>query len=84
MIYFAWAPDGQAETLYGPPNPRTSKRSHSGGLSAFTSCKARAAFIEQSRGIAVAVTRPFARQMRAGLNERAFNVLVAALVGGEI
>lgn len=83
MIYFAWAPDGHTETLYGPPNPRTGKRSHTGVLSAFTSRKARTAFMEQSRGLAMAVTRPFARQMRGGLDERAFNELVAVLSGGE-
>lgn len=82
MIYFAWAADSQAETFYGPPNPRTGKRSRVGVLSAFTSRKARAAFIAQSQGTAV-VTRPYARQMKAGLDERAFNELVAALVGGE-
>ncbi len=82
MIYFAWVPDSQTETFYGPPNPRTGKRSRVGVLSAFTSRKARSAFIEQSQG-AVVVTRPYARQMKAGLDERAFNELVVALVGGE-
>ncbi|MCX0435267.1 hypothetical protein [Aeromonas veronii] len=45
--------------------------------------KARTAFMEQSRGLAMAVTRPFARQMGAGLDERAFNELVAVLNWGE-
>lgn len=79
MIYFAWAADSQAETFYGPPNPRTGKRSRVGVLSAFSSRKARSAFIAQSQG-AAAATRPYARQMKAGLDDRAFNELVAALV----
>lgn len=79
MIYFAWAADSQTETFYGLPNPRTGQRSYAGVLSS----KARTVFIEQSRGIAVAVTHPFARQMRAGLNERVFNELVAVLTGGQ-
>lgn len=53
MIYFAWAADSQAETFYGPPNPRTGKRSRVGVLSAFTSRKARSAFIEQSQGVQI-------------------------------
>ncbi|OKP44061.1 hypothetical protein BJP24_13205 [Aeromonas allosaccharophila] len=84
MIYFAWAADSQTGTFYGPPNPRTCKRSRVGVLSAFTSRKARSVFIEQSQGAAAVVTRPYARQMKAGLDERAFNELVAALVGGEV
>ncbi|ATL94023.1 hypothetical protein CK911_15280 [Aeromonas sp. CU5] len=84
MIYFAWAADSQTETFYGPPNPRTGKRSHVGVLSAFTSRKARSVFIEQSQRAVAVVTRPYARQMKAGLDERAFNELVAALVGGEV
>jgi hypothetical protein len=83
MIYFAWAADSQTETFYGLPNPRTCKRSCVGVLSAFTSRKARSVFIEQSQGAAAVVTRPYARQMKAGLDERAFNELVAAQVGGE-
>ncbi|BEE00552.1 hypothetical protein VAWG001_21660 [Aeromonas dhakensis] len=83
MIYFAWAADSQAETFYGPLNPRTGKRSRVGVLSAFTSRKARAAFIAQCKGSAAVVTRPYARQMKAGLEDRAFNELVAVLVGGE-
>ncbi|MNC22921.1 hypothetical protein D3C76_864950 [compost metagenome] len=84
MIYFAWAADGQTETFYGPLNPRTGKRSHVGVLSAFSSRKARSAFIEQSQGAAAVVTRPYARQMKAGLEDRAFNELVAVLVVGEL
>lgn len=83
MIYFAWAADSQAETFYGPPNPRTGKRSRVGELSAFTSRKARSVFIEQSQRAVAVVTRPYARQMKAGLEDRAFNELVAVLVGGE-
>ncbi|RAJ02748.1 hypothetical protein DEU50_11285 [Aeromonas salmonicida] len=83
MIYFAWAADSQTETFYGPLNPRTGKRSRVGVLSAFSSRKARSAFIEQSQGAAAVVTRPYARQMKAGLEDRAFNELVAVLVGGE-
>ncbi|MFL9691748.1 hypothetical protein [Aeromonas veronii] len=83
MIYFSWAADSQAETFYGPSNPRTGRRSQVGVLSAFTSRKARATFIEQSQGIAVVITRPYARQMKAGLDDRAFNKLVAVLVGEE-
>lgn len=84
MIYFAWAADSQAETFYGPPNPRTGKRSRVGVLSTFTSRKARSVFIEQSQRAVAVVTRPYARQMKAGLDEWAFNELVAALVGGEV
>lgn len=83
MIYFAWAADSQAETFYGPLNPRTGKRSRVGVLSVFTSRKARSAFIEQSQGAAAVVTRPYTRQMKAGLDYRAFKELVAILVGGE-
>lgn len=83
MIYFAWAADNQTETFYGPPNPRTGKRSRVGVLSAFTSRKARAAFIAQCKGAAAVVTRPYARQMKAGLDDRAFNELVTALIRGE-
>ena len=84
MIYFAWVADSQTETFYGPSNPRTGKRSRGGVLGAFTSRKARSAFIEQSQGAAAVVTRPYARQMKAGLDDRAFNELVAALAGGEV
>ena len=83
MIYFAWVADSQTETFYGPPNPRTGKRSRVGVLSAFTSRKARSAFIEQSQGAAAVVTRPYARQMKADLDDRTFNELVTALVRGE-
>jgi hypothetical protein len=84
MIYFAWAAYSQTETFYGPPNSRTGKRSRVGVLSTFTSRNARSVFIEQSQRAVAVVTRPYARQMKAGLDERAFNELVAALVGGEV
>jgi hypothetical protein len=83
MICFAWRAETPA-TLTGPVNPRTGKRSHAGTLSAFVSRKERAAFIERTNGSAVEVTRPYARQMKAGLDERAFNQLVAVLVGGDL
>lgn len=63
--------------------PRTGERSLAGSLSAFTSRQARAVFIDQTHGAAVAITARQARQMKAGLDERAFKELVAVLVGGD-
>ncbi|MCD6617039.1 hypothetical protein [Aeromonas veronii] len=83
MIYFAWYQHGEMAMLTGPENPRTGKRSCAGNLSAFTSQKQRAAFTRLSGGKAIPVTRSQARQLKAGLDERAFNELVAVLIGGE-
>ncbi|MGL5289307.1 MAG: hypothetical protein ACRC9N_07415 [Aeromonas sp.] len=83
MIYFAWASASEQPTFTGPANPRTGKRSQAGSLSAFDTREERDRFIELTKGRAVAVTRPFAREMKAGFDERAFKVHVAFLLGGE-
>ena len=41
-------------------------------------------FIEQTKGAAVAVTAKQARELKAGLDERAFKELVAVLIGGDL
>ncbi|MGL5225603.1 MAG: hypothetical protein ACRC8Q_09850 [Aeromonas sp.] len=83
MNYFAWASGSEQPTFTGPTNPRTGKRSQVGVLSAFGTKAERDRFIEQTKGKAVPVTRPFAREMKAGFDDRSFNQLVALLVGGE-
>lgn len=83
MTYYAWAQAGQAPTFVGPVNPRSGKRSQAGSLSAFASREAREQFVEQTHGAAVVVTAKQARELKAGLDERAFNELVNVLVGGE-
>lgn len=84
MTYFAWANGSEPPIFVGPINPRTGKRSQAGSLSAFTSRKARDRFIELTRGGAVAITAQQARERKAGLDERAFNELVAVLLGGDL
>ncbi|WP_439841675.1 hypothetical protein [Aeromonas taiwanensis] len=83
MIYFAWATHGSEPSFTGTAHPRTGKRSQAGSLSAFTWRKDRDRFIAQTRGAAVAVTAKQARELKAGLDERAFNELVAVLTGGD-
>lgn len=84
MTYFAWANGSEPPIFVGPINPRTGKRSQAGSLSAFTSRKARDRFIELTHGGAVAITVQQARERKAGLDERAFNELVAVLLGGDL
>ena len=82
MTYFAWASSTEQPTPIGPINPRTGKRSQAGSLSAFSWRSDRDRFIEQTKGAAVAVTAKQARELKAGLDERGFNELVAVLLGG--
>ncbi|MGU5693134.1 hypothetical protein [Aeromonas veronii] len=82
MRYFAWAAHGSEPTFTGPINPRTGKRSQAGSLSAFDWRRDRDRFIEQTKGAAVVVTAKQARELKAGLDEQAFNELVAVLTGG--
>jgi hypothetical protein len=83
MTYYAWAPVAQQPTFTGPANPKTGKRSQAGSLSAFASRRQRDEFIASTGGMAEAVTAKQARQLKAGLDERAFNELVTVLVGGD-
>lgn len=83
MTYYAWAPVVQQPTFTGPANPKTGKRSQTGSLSAFASRRQRDDFIASTNGMAEAVTAKQARQLKAGLDERAFNELVTVLVGGD-
>ncbi|MNI72600.1 hypothetical protein D3C73_1285530 [compost metagenome] len=82
--FFAWANGSEPPIVIGPVNPRTGKRSRAGSLSAFTSRKARDHFIGLTCGGAVAITAKQARERKAGLDERAFNELVAVLIGGDL
>ena len=84
MIYFAWAAHGSEPAFVGPVNPHTGKRSQAGSLSAFSWRSDLDRFIEQTKGAAVAVTAKQARELKAGLDERAFNELVAVLLGGTL
>lgn len=84
MTYFAWAAHGSEPVFVGPINPRTGKRSQAGSLSAFDWRRDRDRFIEQTKGAAVAVTAKQARELKAGLDERAFKELVAVLLGGTL
>ena len=84
MTYFAWAACSTQPTLTGTANPHTGKRSQLGSLSAFGWRRDRDRFIEQTKGAAVAVTAKQARELKAGLDERAFNELVAVLTGGDL
>ena len=83
MTYYAWAPAAQQPTFIGPANPKTGKRSQAGSLSAFACRRQRDAFIASTNGMARVVTATQARQLKAGLDERAFNELVRLQVGGE-
>ena len=83
MTYYAWAPAAQQPTFIGPANPKTGKRSQAGSLSAFACRQERDAFIASTNGMARVVTATQARQLKAGLDERAFNELVRLQVGGE-
>ncbi len=82
MRYFAWASSTTPPTFTGPINPRTGKRSQAGSLSVFGWRCDRDRFIEQTKGAAVAVTAKEARELKAGLDDRAFKELVAVLLGG--
>jgi hypothetical protein len=84
MTYYAWAPAAQQPTFIGPANPKTGKRSQAGSLSAFAHRRLRDEFIASTGGMAGAVTAKQARQMKAGLDERAFNELVSVLMGGDL
>ncbi|WP_270687991.1 hypothetical protein [Aeromonas sp. D3] len=83
MTYFAWAQHGPEPSFTGPDNPHSGKRSQVGSLSAFISRKERGLFIGQTLGAAIAVTAKQARELKAGLDDRAFNELVAVLTGGD-
>lgn len=83
MTYYAWAPAAQQPTFTGPANPKTGKRSQAGSLSAFACRRQRDEFIASTNGMAGAVTATQARQLKAGLDERAFNQLVVLSVGDE-
>ena len=83
MTYYAWAPAAQQPTFTGPANPKTGKRSQAGSLSAFACRQQRDAFIASTNGMARVVTATQARQLKAGLDERAFNQLVVLSVGDE-
>ncbi|MGN4956749.1 hypothetical protein ACTG16_12040 [Aeromonas sp. 23P] len=83
MTYFAWATVGDTPRFIGPVNPRSGKRSQAGCLSVFERRQDRDRFIEQTNGKAVAVTAQQARELKAGLDLRTFNQLVAVLLGGE-
>ncbi|MGL6353778.1 hypothetical protein [Aeromonas veronii] len=83
MTYYAWAPAAQQPTFIGPANPKTGKRSQAGSLSAFACSQQRDAFIASTNGMARVVTATQARQLKAGLDERAFNELVRLQVGGD-
>lgn len=80
MTYYAWVQDGDTPKFTGPVNRKSGKRSQAGSLSAFASRKARDEFLSLSRG-AVAVTADEARQLKAGLDQQAFEQLVAFSVG---
>jgi len=84
MIYFAWASGSEHPTFTGPINQRTGKRSQVGSLSAFCWRTDRDRFIAQTNGAAVAVTAKQARELKAGLDERAFKELVSVLTGGDL
>ena len=84
MRYFAWASSTTPPTFTGPINPRTGRRSQAGSLSAFLWRSDRDRFIEQTKGAAVAVTAKQARELKAGLDDRAFKELVAVLLGGTL
>jgi hypothetical protein len=81
MTYFAWANGSNPPTYIGPTHSRTGKRSQQGSLSAFATSKERGLFIQQTHGAAVAVTAKEARALKAGLDDRSFNELVAVLQG---
>jgi hypothetical protein len=83
MTYFAWANGTEPPTFTGPINPATGKRSQAGSLSAFTNRKARDQFTQQTKGAAVAVTAKQARELMAGLDQRAFSELVGVMTRGD-
>ena len=82
MRYFAWAAGSTPPTFTGTANQHTGKRSQLGSLSAFLWRSDRDRFIAQTKGAAVAVTAKEARELKAGLDDRAFKELVAVLLGG--
>lgn len=82
MTYYAWANGREPPIYIGPPNARTGKCSQQGSLSAFATRKERALFIEQTKDAAVPVTAKAARELKAGLDDRAFKDLVTVLLGG--
>jgi len=84
MTYFAWASDNQAETVYGPRDPKAGKRPCVCVLSSFTSHKAKSAFIVQNLGGTVVVAHTYVCQMKVGLEAWPFNEwVVTFLIGGE-
>ncbi|QFI56674.1 hypothetical protein FE240_08820 [Aeromonas simiae] len=83
FTFFAWAAANEPGFV-DPINPRTGKRSQADSLSVFPSRKARGQFIAQARGTALAVTAKKARQLKAGLDDRAFHELVDLLAGGDL
>ena len=80
MTYYAWVQAGGEPAFVGPVNPRTGKRSQAGSLSAFANRKARDEFVARSHR-AIAVNAGEARQLKAGLGQKAFEQLVALSVG---
>ena len=82
MTYFAWANGSSPATFIGPTHPRTGKRSQQGSLGAFMCRSDRDRFLAQTKGAAVAVTAKEARELKAGLDDRAFKELVVVLLGG--
>lgn len=72
---------GSTTNIHWSSQPKTGKRSRAGSLSAFASRRQRDEFIASTGGMAEAVTAKQARQLKAGLDERAFNELVTVLVG---
>lgn len=82
MTYFAWANGTNPPVFIGPTHSRTGKRSQQGSLSAFMCRSERDHFLAQTKGTAVAVTAKEARELKAGLDDRAFKELVAVLLGG--
>lgn len=81
MTSFAWANGSIPPTYISPTHSRTGKRSQQGSLSAFTMSKERGLFIQQTHRAAVAVTAKEARALKASLDDRSFNELVAVLLG---
>ncbi|KHA54538.1 hypothetical protein NM74_21625 [Aeromonas hydrophila] len=82
MTYFAWANGSEPATFIGPTHPGTGKRSQQGSLSAFMWRSDRDRFIAQTKGAVVAVTAKEVRELKAGLDDRAFKELIAVLLGG--
>lgn len=82
MTYIAWANGSEPTTFIDPHHPRTGKRPQQGRMSAFMWRSDRDRFIAQTQGAAVAVTAKEAQELKARLDDRAFHVPVAILLGG--